>query len=114
MEKCLMKTRSILATALVAVGTTSAVLPFLASAGAEPSARHAAGGATKVAQQACLAEVAKTANVPGSTLSVLNVSTAGSAITVMVKIPGATAPWSCHSDAAGKVQDVMFTGRDGD
>ncbi len=70
--------------------------------------------ATKVAEKACLAAVAKTVNLPRSKLSVSDVSTAESGISVMVKVPGATAPWSCLSDAKGHVSGVMFTGKDGD
>ena len=49
-----------------------------------------------------------------SSLSVSDVTTAESGISVMVDVPGAAAPWHCLSDAKGHVQGVEFTGRDGD
>ena len=84
-----------------------------ASESAAP-AQHTAGSATEVAEKACLSAVAKTVNLPRSTLSVSDVSTAESGISVMVRVPGATAPWSCLSDAKGHVSGVMFTGKEGD
>ena len=77
-------------------------------------APHTAASGTKAAEQACLAAVAKTVNLPRGKLSVQDVSTAESGISVMVKVPKATAPWSCLSDAKGHVSGVMFTGKDGD
>lgn len=76
--------------------------------------RPRTASATKVAENACLAAVAKTVNLPRSQLSVLDVATAESGTSVMVKVPGATAPWSCLSDAKGHASGVMFTGKDGD
>jgi hypothetical protein len=69
---------------------------------------------TAVAEKACLAAVAKKVNVDRSKLEVADVMTAESGIGVMVNVPGATAPWSCLSDAKGHVQGVTFTGTDGD
>jgi len=45
---------------------------------------------------------------------VSDVATAESGVSVMVEVPGATAPWHCLSDAKGQVQSMEFTGRDGD
>jgi len=70
--------------------------------------------ATRVAEQSCLKAVAKTVGKPRSRLSVSEVLPAGSDLTVMVIVPGATAPWSCVSDTKGRVQSTMFTGKDGD
>ena len=69
---------------------------------------------TRVAEQACLAAVAKTVHKSRSRLSVSEVLPAGSNTTVMVIVPGANAPWSCLSDAKGHVKSTMFTGKDGD
>jgi hypothetical protein len=78
-----------------------------------PSEPESSGG-TSVAEKACLAAVAETVNLDRGSLSVSGVTTAESGISVMVQVPGATAPWSCLSDAKGQVQGVMFTGKDGD
>jgi hypothetical protein len=84
-----------------------------ASGSSSPAPQTAAGG-TKAAEKACLAAVAKTVNLPRSKLSVQDVSTGESGISVMVTVPKATAPWSCLSDAKGQVSGVTFTGKDGD
>jgi len=78
-----------------------------------PSEHHSDGG-TSLAEKACLAAVAETVNLDRGSLSVSGVTTAEPGISVMVQVPGATAPWSCLSDAKGQVQGVMFTGKDGD
>ena len=83
-------------------------------AGSGTSASHGAGRETSVAEDACLAAVAETVNLARGELSVIDVLTAEAGISVMVQVPGATAPWSCLSDAKGQVQGVMFTGKDGD
>lgn len=83
-------------------------------AGSGTPASHGAGSATSVAEDACLAAVAETVNLACDELSVIEVLTAEAGISVMVQVPGATAPWSCMSDAKGHVQGVMFTGQDGD
>jgi hypothetical protein len=78
------------------------------------SGEHRGGGGTSLAEKACLAAVAETVNLSRDSLSVSDVTTAEAGIGVMVRVPGATAPWSCLSDAKGQVQGVMFTGKDGD
>jgi hypothetical protein len=77
---------------------------------ADPPGDHG----TRVAEQACLAAVAKTVGKPRGRLVVSEVLPAGSNTTVMVIVPGANAPWSCLSDAKGHVKSTMFTGKDGD
>ena len=69
---------------------------------------------TRVAEQACLAAVAKTVGKPRGQLAVSEVLPAGANTTVMVIVPGANAPWSFLSDAKGHVKSTMFTGKDGD
>ena len=71
------------------------------------------GSGTAVAEQACLAAVAKQVNVPVGKLKIKNVSEAQSGINVMVTVPDATAPWSCLSSKDGKVDGVTFTGSEG-
>ena len=82
--------------------------------GSGAPSEHQSGGGTSLAEKACLAAVAETVNLDRGSLSVSGVTTAESGISVMVQVPGATAPWSCLSDAKGQVQGVMFTGKDGD
>ena len=67
-----------------------------------------------MAEKACLARVAKTVGKPISSLSVTEVLAGEAGIGVTIKVPGATAPWSCLSDAKGHVQGDSFTGKDGD
>jgi hypothetical protein len=57
--------------------------------------------------------VSKTTGVSTSELSVSDVSEAESGINVMIKVPSATAPWSCLADKTGQVQGVSFTGTEG-
>jgi hypothetical protein len=87
-----------------------------AKAGFGPAApaKSSASKGTKVAEQACLAKVAKTVGKPVGTLSVIEVLTGEAGIGVTIKVPGATAPWFCLSDAQGHVDNVSFTGKDGD
>jgi hypothetical protein len=77
------------------------------------SENAAANSGTKAAEQACLAEVAKTTGVNVSKLAISDVSEAQSGINVMIKVPDATAPWSCLSSKSGKVDGVTFTGSEG-
>lgn len=83
---------------------------FASAAPAHPSA--ATG--TKIAEKACLAKVAETVGQPSGTLKVTEVPTGQAGIGVTIKVPGATAPWFCLSDAKGHVDNVAFTGKDGD
>lgn len=79
-----------------------------------PSASSANGtSATSKAEKACLAEVAKKTGVAVSKLSVTDVMTAEAGIGVTINVPGADAPWSCLSNASGKVQGASYTGSEG-
>jgi hypothetical protein len=75
------------------------------------SARQGTG--TGAAERACVAAVAKRVGTSPSRLSVLDVKGAQAGIGVTVKVPGATAPYSCLSDKQGNVQGVAFTGDEG-
>lgn len=85
-----------------------------AKAGFGSAAHSGAAGGTHVAEKACLAKVAKTVNQPSSTLKVTEALPGEAGIGVTIEVPGATAPWSCLSDAKGQVENVFFTGKDGD
>jgi hypothetical protein len=71
------------------------------------------GTGTGAAERACVAAVAKRVGTSPSRLSVLDVKGAQAGIGVTVKVPGATAPYSCLSDKQGNVQGVAFTGDEG-
>lgn len=68
-----------------------------------------------VAKRVCIEAVARTTGRDGSTLSVTDVLTSEAGIGVTVLVPGADAPWSCLADSQGKgkVQGVMYTGKEG-
>ena len=66
-----------------------------------------------VPEKACLAAVAKQVGVSSSKLSVINVSEAQSGIEINIKVPDATAPWFCLTDKKGRIQDVRFSGSEG-
>lgn len=85
-----------------------------AKAGFGSAVHSSAQGGTHVAEKACLAKVAKTVGKPSSTLKVTEVLASEAGIGVTIAVPGATAPWSCLSDAKGHVSGVTFTGKDGD
>ena len=72
-----------------------------------------AGDAKRVAEEACLAAVAKQVGVSRNRVSTIDVVTAEAGIGVKVKVPDADAPWSCTTDNNGRVQGVMFTGAEG-
>ena len=82
--------------------------------GSTAPAHSSAASGTKVAEKACLAKVVKTVGKPSKTLKVTEVLTGQAGIGVTIKVPGATAPWFCLSDAKGHVDNVSFTGKDGD
>ncbi len=82
--------------------------------GSAAPAHSSAASGTQVAEKACLAKVAKTVGKPSKTLKVTEVLTGQAGIGVTIKVPGATAPWFCLSDAKGHVDNVSFTGKDGD
>ncbi|MCX7099654.1 MAG: hypothetical protein NTV43_17305 [Methylococcales bacterium] len=83
------------------------------SSGKTAKAASADSG-TGVAEKACLDAVAKKVGVDVSKLSVIDVKGAEAGIGVTIKVPDATAPWSCLSDKKGKVQGASFTGSEGD
>jgi hypothetical protein len=85
-----------------------------AKAGFGAPADSGSAGGTHVAEKACLAKVAKTVGQPSSSLSVTEVLAGEAGIGVTIEVPGATAPWFCLSDAKGHVDNVSFTGKDGD
>lgn len=102
--------------------------PASASAASTPSAAGPAAPAPPVrpapataaprernpkAESACLAAVAKTTNVARSRLKVTDVMTAQAGTGVTVSVPGADAPWSCLVDKRGRVQNAMYTGKEG-
>jgi hypothetical protein len=72
-----------------------------AKAGFGSGAHSGAHSGTHVAEQACLAKVAKTVGKPASSLKVTEVLSGEAGIGVTIKVPGASAPWSCLSDAEG-------------
>ena len=78
---------------------------------------QSSGGAvsgTGVAEQACLAAVAKEVGIKRRQLSVIKAVPVEAGIAVMVKVPDATAPWSCRTDKQGQVKGrVMFTDSEG-
>lgn len=65
------------------------------------------------AESACLAAVAKRTDVARSKLKVADVRTAEAGTGVTVVVPGADAPWSCLVDKRGRVQNAMYTGKEG-
>lgn len=65
------------------------------------------------AEKACLAAVAKKANMSSSRLSVIEALGAEAGISVSVKVPGADAPWACMTDKKGKPWSVKYTGSEG-
>ncbi len=77
------------------------------------SAAKTSGAGSSAAEKACLAAVAKTTGVSAGKLSVSSVSEAQSGISIMVKVPEATAPWHCLTDKNGKVDGVEFIGSEG-
>jgi hypothetical protein len=85
-----------------------------AKAGFGSAAHSDTASGTHVAEKACLAKVAKTVGKPSSSLSVTETLAGEAGIGVTIKVPGATAPWFCLSDAKGHVDSVTFTGKDGD
>jgi hypothetical protein len=66
-----------------------------------------------LARDACLAAVAKQANVPQDKLVATEVLWAEAGVGVTVQVPDADAPWSCLSDEKGNVQGAAYTGSEG-
>ncbi|MFP3862644.1 hypothetical protein SHV74_08920 [Pseudomonas capeferrum] len=84
-----------------------------ATSGAASASSANGTSTTSKAEKACLAEVAKMTGVAVSKLSVTDVMTAEAGIGVTINVPDADAPWSCLSDASGKVQGASYTGSEG-
>lgn len=76
---------------------------------------HEDGSPEGVAKRACIDAVASTTGRDRSTLSVTDVVSSEAGIGVTILVPGADAPWSCLADnqGKGKVQGVMYTGKEG-
>jgi len=84
-----------------------------ATSGAASASSANGTSATSKAEKACLAEVAKITGVAVSKLAVTDVMTAEAGVGVTINVPDADAPWSCLSDASGKVQGASYTGSEG-
>jgi hypothetical protein len=74
---------------------------------------HAAPAAASLAEAACLAAVAGTVGLKASALTTIGLRPSPAGVGVMVRVPGAAAPWSCQADRAGHVQSVSYTGSEG-
>ena len=87
---------------------TLGILSLALLAGCQAPPPPAAQSAVSSAEANCLAAVAQQTNAGGVTTKSVTPAEAGTS--VMVNVPGATAPWVCATDAAGKVTNVMFSG----
>ncbi len=67
-------------------------------------------GAVSAAESACLAAVASKVGKAG--VSTISVNPSQENTSVMVRVPGAQAPWSCTYQG-GKVAEVFFAGSEG-
>lgn len=67
----------------------------------------------KKARSNCLTAVANVVNRPRVSLRVIHNQAAASGVSVIVRVPQATAPWACRTDRQGTVEDVFFTGSEG-
>jgi hypothetical protein len=70
-------------------------------------------GGLEAAKKACLRHVAEQVGVKVSQVSVIDTQGSQAGINVNIKVPDATAPWSCVSDKKGNVQGARFTGSEG-
>ncbi len=84
--------------------------------GGAAASTSSSGGSYSAARAACLKALAKQIGVAQSSLKITNVSEAQSGVQVDIAVPaqGRPAPWTCLSDARGRVQDVTYMGRDGE
>jgi hypothetical protein len=64
---------------------------------------------TTAAEAACLAAVQETIGGPGG-LSVISAEVSEANTVVMVKVPGAEAPWACYASPDGQVSEVSYMG----
>jgi hypothetical protein len=85
----------------------------VAISAAKPASTSKNNSETAVAENACLAAVAKQVGVSASKLKVIEVLGAEAGIGVTIQVPDATTPWSCLSDKKGHVQGASFTGSEG-
>ena len=72
-----------------------------------------ADSGVEAAKKACLRYVAEQVGIKVSQVSVIDTQGSQAGINVNIKVPDATAPWSCLSDKKGNVQGARFTGSDG-
>ena len=72
-----------------------------------------ADSGVEAAKKACLRHVAEQVGVKVSQVSVIDTQGSQAGINVNIKVPDATAPWSCLSDKKGNVQGARFTGSEG-
>ena len=72
-----------------------------------------ADSGVETAKKACLRHVAEQVGVKVSQVSVIDTQGSQAGINVNIKVPDATAPWSCLSDKKGNVQGARFTGSEG-
>ena len=76
-------------------------------------AQSISGNALVKAKNNCLTSVAKTVGSPRGSLKVIRQTNDATGISTDVKVPKATAPWSCLTDRQGTVKDVYFKGSEG-
>jgi hypothetical protein len=62
----------------------------------------------------CLAAVASEVGVPVGEVSIMGVEESEAAISVQIQVPEAIAPWQCLANRDGSVEEVMFTGSEGE
>jgi len=105
MGKAMIRFSSVVSTTVVALAAVGLVTPAQAQS-------VSADSLTK-AKNNCLTSVAKVVGVPRGNLKVIHQMSDASGISVDVKVPKASAPWSCRTDRQGKVQDVHFKGSEG-
>ena len=72
-----------------------------------------ADSGVEAAKKACLRHVAEQVGVKVNQVSVIDTQGSQAGINVNIKVPDATAPWSCLSDKKGNVQGARFTGSEG-
>ena len=72
---------------------------------AGPMASQRLGTEHAAAQDACLAAVAKSANVEVAKLDIIAVQSVDG-ITVSIRVPDTKKPWTCHSDEEGNVKSA--------
>jgi hypothetical protein len=65
------------------------------------------------AQAGCLDAVAKVTNTDRAALTVTELNSAESGISVFIQVPGAEGPWFCLANADGTVQGTEFRGDEG-